>query len=83
MSEIIAGIPMPDSAIARAATQLVELSAEIRPRGQPRGRGEPPVLDTHSHCRSDLGSQRGLPGTIEFAGESSHRVMVQPESSIL
>jgi hypothetical protein len=83
VSEIIAGIRVPDSAIARAATQLAELSGETLPRGQPRARGEPLVLDTLSYRRIDLGSQLGLPGTIELDGESSHRAMVQPESSIL
>src|SRR5271167_2608451 len=60
-----------------------ELSGQIAPRGEPRARGEPPVLDALSDRPIDLGSQRDPSGAIELDGEGSHRAMVQPRSAIL
>jgi hypothetical protein len=60
-----------------------KLSGQILPRRQPRARSEPSVLDTLSDRRINLGSQRSPSGTIEVDGESSHRAMVQPKSTLL
>jgi hypothetical protein len=65
------------------AAGYAELSGQILPRGQPRARGEPSVLDALSDRRINLGSQRSPSGTIELDGEDHHRAMVQPELALL
>jgi hypothetical protein len=60
-----------------------ELSDQILPRGQPRARGEPSVLDALSDRRINRGNQRSPSGTIDSDGECSDRAVVQPELPIL